>query len=137
VIRPTTGELRSVLGRSYAAWAALTAFIHMRMRVQEEWHAGADGWTLRLRRGGRSLLTLTTGDRHARALFVVPPSRVRAALALPLAPSTRAMIRRARPYPDGRWIALTIRTLHDLADLKTLVLFNAQAAPSGRRSRAA
>lgn len=135
--RPTTDELRAVLGRSYAAWAALTAFIHMRTRVHEEWRAGANGWTLRLRKGGRSLLTLSTCDRYARAHFVVPPSRVRDVLALRLAPSTRALIRRAHSYPDGRWITLTVRALKDIADLKTLVMFKAQGAQADRRSRAA
>ena len=43
MMRPTTDELQAVLGRSYAAWAALTAFIHMRIRVHEEWQAGANG----------------------------------------------------------------------------------------------
>lgn len=135
--RPTTDDLRAVLGRSYAAWAALTAFVHMRGPAREEWRAGPGGWTVRLRRGGRSLLTLSTADRHFRAQFVVPPERVGEMLALSLAPSTRALIRRARPYPDGRWITLTIRTLKDIADLKTLVMLKAQRVPLGRRSRAA
>lgn len=126
-----------MLGRSYAAWAALTTFVQVRLRVREEWSVAASGWTLRLRKGGRSLLTLSTGVRQARAQFVVPPSRLEEAKALPLAPSTRALIRRARPYPDGRWITLPVRSLKDIADLKTLVLFKAQGSSRGRRARMA
>lgn len=134
--RPTTDELRAVLGRSYAAWAALTGFVYARYRVQEEWVAEREGWLLRMRKGGRALLTLSTRERYFRAQFVVPPGRLNEALALDLSEATRRVIRAAHPYPDGRWITLAVRTLREIADLKRLLMFKAGAAAGGRRPAA-
>lgn len=130
---PSRAELVARLGRTHAAWTALVEFVQARYRVQAAWDADRDGWELRWRKGGKALLTLRTEERRFSAQFVVPPTRVREALALPLSPATRALIRAARPYPDGRWIRIPVRTLRDLADLKTLVVFKAAPGTVARR----
>lgn len=51
---PRAVELDALLGRSRAAWKALTGFVRSRHRIQDVWTAEPDGWTLRLRKGGKS-----------------------------------------------------------------------------------
>lgn len=122
---PSATQLRRTLGRAYVSWTALTGYVRDHYRVTEDWSREDDGWTLRLRKGGKSLLTLATNDRWFDAQFVVPPARVEEALALDLREGTRSLIRAARPYPDGRWIRIPVRVLRDIADIERLVAFKA------------
>lgn len=120
---PSTAQLRGRLGRSFASWAALTAYVRGHYRVSEDWSREEEGWTLRLRKAGKSLLTLSTKDRGFDVVFVVPLARVEEALVLDLRDETRALIRAARAYPDGRWIRIPVSVLRDLADIERLVAF--------------
>lgn len=101
-------------------------------------HFGRDsGWSLRFRRSGLALLTLTPmADGSVRALVVIGPSAWEAVAGEPLSPSVEAAWAAAHPYPDGRWLWLPLADEAVVADVERLVALKSPP-PRKPRSKAA
>jgi hypothetical protein len=102
--------------------------------IGEPLYAGRDtGWTLRFRRSGRSLLTLTPlAGGELRALVIVGPSAWEAVAGAELSEPIRAAWAAASPYPDGRWLWPIVDSEAVLEDIERLV---ALKSPPPRRPR--
>lgn len=132
---PTRTELQAVLGSSIDAWDALAAWVESTYGVAgEPIHFGRDsGWSIRFRRSGRSLLTLTPmADGSVRALVVIGPSAWARVADVELSAEVRSAWDAARPYPDGRWLWLPLTRAAVVEDVERLV---ALKSPPPRRVR--
>lgn len=133
---PARAELERALGPALARWDRLVGWMGATYGLAgEPLFFGRDsGWSLRFRRSGRALLTLTPmDDGSVRALVVIGPSAWEAITAEPLSPPVRAAWEAAHPYPDGRWLWLSLADDAVVADVERLV---ALKSPPPRRPRA-
>jgi hypothetical protein len=121
---PSRPELQAVLGPSVVAWDRLIGWVEATYGLTgEPIHFGREsGWSLRFRRSGRALLTLTPmADGSVRALVVVGPTAWAQVGDIELSPVVRAAWEAAKPYPDGRWLWLPLTDDAVLADVERLV----------------
>jgi len=133
---PTHEDLGRVLGPRISSWDRLVEFMATTYGLDgEPIHFGREsGWSLRFRRSGRALLTLTAmADGSVHALVVIGPSAWGAIDADSLSPAVRAAWDAAHPYPDGRWLWLPLTGDEVIADVERLV---ALKSPPPRRPRA-
>jgi hypothetical protein len=115
-------------------WLALTRWLRDTYGLDGElaWTDEDSGWVLRYRRNGHALTTLLPDAAGGfGALVVVGPSILDAALAAPLAETTRDALEFAKSYADGRWLWLKVTEPVVVDDVKTLVLL--KSPPPTRR----
>lgn len=136
---PTRDELELALGPSIARWDRLSAFVTATYGVAgEPLFFGRDsGWSVRFRRGGKALLTLTPmADGSLRALVVVGPSVWDRVEGASLSPAVHAAWEAARPYPDGRWLWLRLTDDATVDDVERLVTLKSAPPRQPRQTRA-
>jgi hypothetical protein len=131
---PSASELESVLGPAAPRWRELERWFAETYGLAPEpvWF-GRDGWALRYRRSGRTLTTLIPRDRAFQALVVIGPAVAPQVADLELGEATQAAFAAARPYPDGRWLFLSVADDATVLDVERLV---AAKSPPPRRPRA-
>jgi hypothetical protein len=132
---PTRRALVEALGEGISTWDRLVGWMDATYGIDgEPIHFGREsGWSLRVRRSARALLTLTPmADGSVRALVVIGPSAWDAVAGEPLSPTVRAAWGSAHPYPDGRWLWLPLTDGAVIADVERLV---ALKSPPPRRPR--
>ena len=131
---PNRERLVAGLGERIALWDRLTSWIEATYGVgPDPLFSGKDtGWVIRYRRSGRSLALLAPLHAAIRAVVVIGPSVANAVHDLDLRPTTRAAFERARAYPDGRWLDLSVESVDDVEDISRLI---ALKSPPPRRPR--
>jgi hypothetical protein len=120
---PGSEEVARELGRSWAAWEALTTWLQARFEpVAEEWAFGGEkwGWTLRVKRKKRTIIYLTPCSKYFRVGFVLGEKAVKSALKCALPAGVASEIKTAQKYPEGRVVRLEIRFKKELAAVKML-----------------
>jgi hypothetical protein len=120
---PSKHEILAGLGSARDRWLRLESWARMTYGIEGELlYAGRDtGWSVRFRRAGRALFTLMPRTDGFGALVVVGPSAWAGAANVALSKQTREAWERAHPYPDGRWLWLTIDDDLAAADVEHLV----------------
>jgi hypothetical protein len=100
----------------------------------EPLYGGRDeGWLLRFRRSGRSLLTMIPqAIGPFRVQVVIGPGAWPAVASANLSPAMRAAWDAAKPYPDGKWIW---REVTDAATVEDVLQLVAIKSPPPKRPR--
>lgn len=134
--QPEAPAMASGLGdEGRRRWSMLTAWLASTygLEGQPVWGGADDGWVLRVRRSGKSLVTLSpcAGDGFS-ALVVIGPTAWPAVETLDLTEATKAAFRAAKPFPDGRWLWLRVDDDAVVADVEALI---ALKSPPPRRMR--
>ncbi len=122
--QPAQTEIAEVLGATLQPWQALVRHIRATYHGQEDLkfcYGKPYGWALRFRIKG-SLLTALYPARNG---FVVQIILSRLALeqaqTLSLGEAARQAIARAKPYPEGKWLFIPVRSEQDLRDVQSLL----------------
>ena len=117
---PTQAELRSMMGKSYAA---LEAFLEMNADLRPEWkYYGAKlGWSLKLFRGKRNICFLSPHENSLTVAFVLGAKAVETALKSKLSDTVKKQIREAPQHPEGRGVRFIIKFKKDLAPAQMLL----------------
>ncbi len=112
------------MGRTLRRWDDFCQFVEETYGVKGEWkYYGRNfGWALRFRKGGKALVSLYPGKRSCTAQLILAESVVRKARRAKLGAVARTAIRRAYPYPEGRWVFVTVTSAAVAADVKKLLL---------------
>lgn len=121
--KPKPAELWKELGKSAAAWRALTEWLAgQHDPLIEEWiFSGQNwGWSLRLKHKKRAILYLTPCKKHFFVGFVLGEKAVRAVLGADLPENVVREIKTAPKYAEGRGIRLDIKYKKDIAAVKLL-----------------
>jgi len=121
--QPTEKELASELGPTKALWDQLLADLADQLDTPiQEWHSYSvkAGWSLKVKRGSRTILYLGPCHGAFRVAFVLGDKPVKAALQSRLPASLLKMIREAKRYPEGTAVRIEVKTAKDLAPIKTL-----------------
>ncbi len=107
---PKARDMTRVLGKARADWDEFVAFIGKTFGVDGEWkYYGVNhGWALRFRKGGKALVSLYPAERSFVAQVILSQSIVDRSRKMRFGKDVRAAIARAHPYPEGRWVFLTV-----------------------------
>ena len=134
---PLSEELAAAVGPQWTAWEELVRFVTSTYRVEEEWkyYGSKSGWTLRYRKGGKALLSLTPAEGLFHAQVVLGEAHVEPARALPLGENVRRILESARPYPDGRWLFIQVASEQELRDVQQLVALKAGPPRRAKQAR--
>jgi hypothetical protein len=120
---PPPTEIAAALGSKLALWEEMLAWFQERRGVKTDLHfyGVSYGWALRVRSGGRALLSLYPGHEHITAQMILPLHLTDAALALALGPDARGAILAANPYAEGRWLFVPLDGEQQVQDLRRLL----------------
>jgi hypothetical protein len=117
---PSTRELMTLLGRSYAAFLALT---QRGSAFTCEWkrYSKKSPWALKVSQGDRTLLYATPMADAFEATVVLGERAAQAALAGRVSKTLHASIRAANPYVEGRPVRVMVKDQADVAGVEELV----------------
>jgi hypothetical protein len=117
---PDARRLATLLGRSHAAFIALT---QRGSGVTTEWkrYSKAAPWTLKVSRGDRTLFYATPQPGAFETTVVLGERATEAALSGRVSKSLHAPIRAARPYAEGRPVRIMVRGEEDLPGVEELL----------------
>ena len=136
---PSAREIATLLGRSHAAFVALT---HCRAGVTCEWkrYSKNSPWVLKVSQGDRTLLYATPKANAFEATVVLGERAAQAALGGRVSKRLHASIRAAKPYVEGRPVRIMVKGQADLAGVEELVAVKlsptgdtTEASSAGRR----
>ena len=130
---PAPGDLPDHMSeQGHRLWRSLTGWLRATYGLEGEvaWTDEEQGWVLRYRRVGRSLVTLfPTADGGLSALVVVGPALWSSVERLDLGETTWDVFSSATPYADGRWLWLRVTDEGVVHDIQRLV--SLKCAPPG------
>lgn len=117
---PTTRELTTLLGDSYAAFLALT---QRGPAVSRDWkrYSKQSPWVLKVSQRDRTLFYATPMAEAFEVTVVLGERATEAALAGRVSRELHPSIRAARKYVEGRPVRVVIRDQADLAGVEQLV----------------
>jgi hypothetical protein len=121
--RPTDSDLEKAMGPTKPVWDGLIADLAAQHGVSiQEWNSYSvkAGWSLRLKRGKRTIVWLAPCERCFRVAFILGEKAVQAARQCGLsAPALRAL-NEAPKYPEGTGIRLLIKGPRDIPTVRKL-----------------
>jgi hypothetical protein len=117
---PSTRELANLLGRSHAAFLALT---ERGSAFSCEWkrYGKKSPWVLKVSQADRTLLYATPMADAFEATVVLGERAAQAALAGRVSKHLHTSIRAAKPYVEGRPVRVIVKGQADLAGVEELV----------------
>jgi Protein of unknown function (DUF3788) len=123
VSSPGKRELAGLLGKAGTLWSSLSADLANQFGpLTEKWifTRKTNHWALQLKQKKRTVLYLIPLSGTFRATFALGEKACAAAEASALPARVLAVIERAPRYPEGRGVALDVRTRKDAEHVKTL-----------------
>ena len=120
---PTDDELTAALGPAKPVWDQLLADLDRDFGVNvHEWtcYSPKAGWSLRVKRKGRTIVWLGPREGAFVAAFILGDKAVRAAFESKLPHRILKALKEAPKYPEGTGVRITMKTLKDIAAIKTL-----------------
>jgi hypothetical protein len=134
---PSPASVRGVLGRASAAWDDLEAHLSTTYRLKASLHfmyGPKYGWALRFRQGDRLVAATYPNQGHFTLQVILGRAQVDAAFAMALPPSVSKALEAAKPYPEGRWLFMPVRSVKGARGLRELIALKVAGL---RRTRAA
>ncbi len=122
---PTDEAVSKALGPAKTLWVRLLSELFaMNLINSEEWstYSRKAGWSLKLKKGSRTVVYLSPGKRCFRASFALGDKAVKAALASKLPADAVKIVRQAKRYAEGTAVRIEVRAARDLDVVKTLVV---------------
>jgi len=123
--RPTDEDLAGVLGPTKPLWDGLVADMSDRHGVTiQEWSSYSlkAGWSLRLKRGKRTILWMSPLQRSFLVTFILGDRAVAAARQSGLSARLLRTLDEAPRYPEGTGIRLPIKGPRDIAAVRKLAV---------------
>jgi len=117
---PDDKALAGGLGASKALWDEIVAHIAAAYSPVTEAWGFYKSWSLRLKRGERTILYLLPGEGSFRCAFVFGGKATEAARKAKLPKTVIKAIDEAPVYAEGRGFRLEVRTARDVETLKRL-----------------
>ncbi len=122
--QPTEQEILKTIGKK-TAWIRLRKFIEDNYDFAPElvFYGKKYGWTIRYRKGGKTLCSLFPEKAAFTALVVLGKEEAEKALSNlnEFSPSVRKLITGAEQKRDGRWLWIKVLTSSDAADVEELL----------------
>ena len=121
--QPSEAEITAAVGPRLPIWQELIGYIREKYPVQEDFkfmYGKNYGWAFRFRIKGKFLTSLYPAEGGFAVQVNLSPQAVEQALSLPPGKNARQAIERAHPYPEGRWLFISVESEADAADIRQL-----------------
>jgi len=123
--RPTDAEILDAIGQT-AAWLDLRQYIETRYgdwTPELTFYGKQYGWTIRYRKGGKTLCSLFPEQGAFSVLIVLGKKEVEKALAMvdEFGANARAVLEGTEQLHDGRWLWIGVLDVDDAEDVKRLL----------------
>ncbi|OQA22435.1 MAG: hypothetical protein BWY63_00840 [Chloroflexi bacterium ADurb.Bin360] len=127
---PSEAQVLEAVGPKVHLWKQLLQVLRSQYRVIEDFkylYGKRYGWALRFRVKSQLLVSLFPTQGGFVAQVNLGPEDIEQALALNPSDNIQKAIERANPYPEGRWLFISIETEEDLRDVQRLVEMRARS----------
>lgn len=122
---PNDDEVAAALGPTKKVWDQLLIELSQECGIDsQEWNSYSRkaGWSLRVKRGGRVIVYLAPSDAAFTASFALGDKALRAAHQSKLPAHIVSILQDAKRYAEGTAVRIEVRSLKDIAPVKTLVI---------------
>ena len=122
--RPTEAQILEAVGPKLSYWHKLIGSMRESYPVQEDFkflYGKTYGWALRFRLRGQLLVSLFPTQGGFTCQVNLSPQAIEKALSMKMSQNVQQAIARAHPFPEGRWLFISIETEEDLTDVKRLI----------------
>jgi len=122
---PTDDDLEKALGPAKRIWDELLADLKTEHEVAtREWnsYSAKAGWSLRLKRGKRTILWLSPCSGCFRVAFVLGDKAIVAARQSGLPAAALRILNEAQKYPEGTGVRLVVKGPRDIPTVKKLAV---------------
>jgi hypothetical protein len=126
---PGDADLAKALGPVKVLWDGLLAHLAVEHGVSiQEWtsYSSKAGWSLRLKRGKRTIVWMSPCDRCFRVAFILGDKAVLAAHQSGLSASVLRALEEAQRYPEGTGVRLLVQRAKDIPAVKKLAIVKLQ-----------
>ncbi len=132
---PELEEIHQIVGPRWPLWQALTDFVAQSYAAPQQlkFYGRSYGWMVAYHLRGKTLVALYPQEDGLVAQVILGPNQVAQAMALSLGKNTNKALQEAKPYPEGRWLFIPIKTASDVRDVQELLRLKAQ--PSSKPAR--
>jgi len=124
---PTEQEVATALEKTKQLWDQIIAALDKKeFGVHDrEWnsYSAKAGWSLKLRKGTRTILYLGPLNKSFRVAFVLGKNAVKAAMTSDLPAQMKQLIDDSRVYPEGTGVRFEVRSSEDVASVLKLARF--------------
>jgi hypothetical protein len=121
--QPTVKELAAALGPTMPLWDQLLTHLSDDLDADiHEWNSYSPkaGWSLKVRRGKRTIVYLAPCPNAFRVAFVLGDKAVNTALQSRLPQRLLKMIKEAKRYPEGTALRMEVKKASDLPAIHAL-----------------
>jgi len=124
--KPTEEEMMNFIGEpGKEAWSELRQFIedHYDLVSETVFYGVKYGWTIRYRKGGKTLCSLFPENGGFTVLIVLGKEESEKALSMTqeLSSRTRTLLTDTKQLHDGRWLWIRLLKTRDASDVKKLL----------------
>ena len=127
--RPSDSDLEKALGRAKLLWDQLVAELASEHDVTtREWksYSAKYGWSLRLKRGKRTIVWLVPNAGFFEVAFIFGEKALTAIRQAAVPARVLRMLDEAPKYPEGTGLRFEIKTAKDIAVVKKLAAIKLQ-----------
>jgi len=127
--QPTDTEVFGAIGSMLPSWQELVKFIRENYRVQEDFkflYGKKYGWALRFRINGKLLTSLYPTQNGFTAQVNLGPTAIKQAQRMKLSKNVQQTIAKAHPYPEGRWLFVSVESENDIRDIQRLLTLRSE-----------
>ena len=120
----------AAIGDKLPLWRELIKYIREKYPVQEDFkflYGKNYGWALRFRIKGQLLTSLYPAKGGFTAQVNLSEEAVEKVQSLKPGKNVQQAIERANPYPEGRWLFVSVESEVDLGDIKRMLALKAGA----------
>lgn len=122
--QPTDAEVLAAIGAKLPLWQELIRYIREKYLAQEDFkflYGKNYGWALRFRIKGQLLTSLYPAKGGFTAQINLSPEAIEKVQSLNLGKNVQQAIAQAHPYPEGRWLFISVESEEDLRDIQRLL----------------
>ena len=127
--RPSDADLRKALGSASTIWESLIDDLGAECGVTaQEWssYSAKAGWTLRLKRGKRTIVWLAPCEGCFRVAFILGDKALSVARHSDLSGRALQLLDEGQKYPEGTGVRLIIKGTRDIPTVKKLAAIKLQ-----------
>jgi hypothetical protein len=122
--QPTIAEFYRMLDGKLTIWEELIKFIREKYPAQEDikfMYGQKYGWALRFRIKERLLVALYPLKNDFTVQIILNTGAIQQAQKMKLGKNVRQTIEHAKPYPEGRWLFIPVKSKKDIRDIQQLL----------------
>lgn len=134
--QPTDTEVSEAVGPMLPAWQELVKYIRKNYPIQEDFkflYGKTYGWALRFRIKEKLLTSLYPTQNGFTAQVILSPAAIEQAQLMKPGKNVQQAIAKAHPYPEGRWLFVSVESENDIPDIQILLALRSKTKSLQKR----